>query len=122
MRYRLSPYIAAALLAIAAATITGCASTPPDRAVLNTIQIIRTSAISSMSVIGQLYQQGQISEAQKAEAIVIYNRLHAGCKAVAASASTVMTAQQGADLTTPLQQLSQQLIALLQQYTKGGVK
>ncbi len=120
-RYR-HPTIAIVALIMLAVIAAGCASIPPDRAVLNTVEIIRTSAISSMTVIGQLYQQGQITEAQKAEAMLVYNRLQAGCKAVAASASTVMTAQQGSDLTLPLQQLSQQLIALLQQFTKGGVK
>jgi hypothetical protein len=118
-RYR-HPTIAVLALIVLAVVTAGCASVPPDRATLNTVEIIRTSAISSMTVIGQLYQQGQITEAQKAEAMMIYNRLQAGCKAVAASASTVMTAQQGADLTLPLQQLSQQLIALLQQFTTGG--
>jgi hypothetical protein len=118
-RYR-RPTIAVLALIVLATVTAGCASVPPDRATLNTVEIIRTSAISSMTVIGQLYQQGQITEAQKAEAMMIYNRLQAGCKAVAASASTVMTAQQGTDLTLPLQQLSQQLIALLQQFTTGG--
>ena len=122
MRQRHPTIATLALIVLAAALIAGCATTPPDRAALNTIEIIRTSSISSMTVIGQMYQAGSISEAQKAEAVVIYNRIQAGCKAVAASASTVMTAQQGSDLTLPLQQLSQQLIALLQQFTKGGVK
>jgi outer membrane PBP1 activator LpoA protein len=119
MRSR-TPTIAVLALLVLAAVTAGCVTTPPDRAVLNTIEIIRTSSISSMTVIGQMYQAGSISEAQKAEAVVIYNRIQAGCKAVAASASTVMTAQQGTDLTVPLQQLSQQLIALLQQFTTGG--
>jgi hypothetical protein len=97
-----------------------CASIPPDRQVLNTIEIIRTSSISSMTVIGQLYTLGQINDSQKAQAVIIYNRLQAGCKAVAASASTVLTVQQSADLTAPLQQLADQLKALLVTFQTGG--
>ena len=45
-----------------------------------------------------------------------------GCQAVAAAASTVTTIQAGTDLTTPLQQLADQLKALLLQFQLGGAK
>ena len=117
-RYRTPITVVFMALLIAAA----CASVPPDRQVLNTIQIIRSSAISTMTVIGQMYQLGQINEAQKTQAQTIYTRLELGCKAVAASASTVTTVQAGTDLTAPLQQLCDQLKALLVSYQTGGAK
>jgi starvation-inducible outer membrane lipoprotein len=107
-------------LVIAALFVAACASIPPDRQVLNTITIIRESAVSTMTVIGQMYQMGQVNEAQKLQAQTIYTRLEIGCKAVAASASTVTTVQQGTDLTVPLQQLADQLKALLLTFQKGG--
>lgn len=110
------------LVLLVALAVIGCASVPPDRQVLNTIQIIRTSAISTMTVIGQMYQLKQITEAQKTQAEDIYNKLQVGCQAVAAAASTVTTIQAGADLTTPLQQLADQLKALLLQFQLGGAK
>ena len=119
MRYR-NPTLLAAL--IVAVLVTACATIPPDRAVLNSLETIKAGAISSMTVIGQLYQAGQVTADQKARAIELYNRLEVGCKAVAASVSTVTTAQQGADLTAPLQALADQLAALLRQYQTGGVK
>ena len=119
MRYRNPTLLAALLIAV---LVTACASIPPDRAVLNSLETIKASAISSMTVIGQLYQSGQVSEDQKAKAMDLYNRIQAGCKAVAASVYTVTTAQQGADLTAPLQALADQLAVLLRQYQTGGVK
>ena len=107
------------VLALAVALV-GCASTPPDRAVLDTLQGIQATAVSTMTVIGQMYQAGSISDAQKAQAIDVYNKLQAGCKAVAAAASTVTTVQQGTDLTSSLQALSDQLTALLKQFETGG--
>ena len=109
-------------LILAAIIVVACASVPPDRAVLSTLQTIKASAISSMTVIGQLYTLGQVTEEQKAKAIDIYNRIEVGCKAVAAAASTVTTAQQGADLTAPLQQLADQLSQMVKQYQLGGAK
>ena len=109
----------AVLLAVVLFAVA-CASIPPDRQVLNTIEITRSSAISTMTVIGQMYMLGQITEAQKIEAQTVYQRLELGCKAVAASASTVLTAQQSADLTAPLQQLADQLKALLVTFQTGG--
>jgi hypothetical protein len=119
MRNR-TPTVLVALLA--AVLLAACATVPADRAVLNTLQIIQASAVSTMTVIGQLYQAGQITEPQKVQAEAVYNRLQAGCKAVAASASTVTTAQQGADLTVPLQQLCDQLTAMLKTFQMGGGK
>lgn len=107
---------------LAAVLLAACASIPPDRQVLNTLDTIKASSISTMTVIGNLYQQGQVSEAQKAEAILVYNKIQASCKAVAAAASTVTSVQQGADLIAPIQQLSSQLAALLVQFQTGGVK
>ena len=119
MRQRHPTIVTTALLL--AVLLTACASIPPDRAVLNSIETIKASAVSTMTVIGGLYMQGQITEAQKAQAITIYNKLQAGCKAVAAGASTVTTVQQGTDLTAPLQALATQLSALLVQFqTIGG--
>ena len=115
-----SPTKMLVLLAVVVA-IVSCASVPPDRATFNTIQTIKASAVSTMTVIGNLYQQGSITEAQKLQAETIYNRLQAGCKAVVAGLSTITTAQQGADLTAPLTQLGQQLSALLLQF-QGGAK
>ena len=116
--------VACALVVLVAAAASlptsSCASIPPDRQVLNTISIIREGAISTMTVIGEMYKQGAIREDQKAQAIGVYNRLEIGCKAVAASASTVMTIQQGADLTKPLQDLADQLKQLLITFQKGG--
>ena len=100
----------------------GCASVSPSRAVMNTLETIKATAVSTMTTIGSLYQQGQVNEAQKAESELVYNRLQAGVKAVAAGVGTVTTIEQGTALTAPLQTLLQQLQALLASYQVGGAK
>ena len=114
-RYRTPTVVLAVLLLIAA-----CASIPPDRQVLNSLETIKASSVASMTVIGNLYKEGLVNDTQKAQATLLYNRIQAGCRAVAASVQTVTTVQQGADLTAPLQQFSVQLSNLVVLFQKGG--
>ena len=97
----------------------GCASTPPDRAALNTLQTVKASAESAMTVAGNLYQAGQITDAQKAQAIGLYQKIELSSKTAAAALRLVTTTGQADAVILEVQQLLAQLQKLVATFAPG---
>ncbi|MGD1146993.1 MAG: hypothetical protein ABR961_03450 [Thermoanaerobaculaceae bacterium] len=125
------------LLVVAAmALLLGACASSPQRIVMNSLNTIAAGAQSSMHAIGTLYIQDRsfdaagnvtsvntktplVSEANKAAAEALYNKIQVSCKAVAATLETA-TAANAASLTQPIQDLADQLAAMLLTFQHGG--
>lgn len=80
---------AVALLVVVA---VACASAPPDRVALNTLQILKSTTDAAMKTANVLYQSGQLSEAQVRQLIADYDLYVAASKL--ASSALLALAQQ----------------------------
>ena len=90
-RKRILPVLVAVLL------VAGCASIPPQRIALNTMQSIRAAVEESLKVFNAGYQAGQFSDAQRAQLGGLYQKYLdadriAGEALLAASSGTDYTA------------------------------
>jgi hypothetical protein len=63
--------------------VVGCASAPPDRVALDTLKIAKATADSAMRVCADLYRQGKLTDAQKEQAILAYDKFAAAATTAA---------------------------------------
>jgi hypothetical protein len=99
----------------------GCATIPPDRAALSTLQSVKVSAEAAITVAGSLYSQGVIGDVEKGRAITLYKQIEASSKTAAAALQFATTQGQADAITKDVTDLLVQLQRLIASFSAPKV-
>ena len=81
---------------VLAVLVTACASMPPQRVALNTLESIRAAALAAVKTFNVGYQAGQFSEVQRTQLGILYGKYQ---KADTIAAEGIAAASAGTDYT-----------------------
>jgi len=70
----------AVVLLLAAAVLSSCASTPPDRIAYNTLDDATTGVITAMRTFNEFYQRGKATEEQRTKVLDWYAKWQAAAR------------------------------------------
>lgn len=105
---KLSAFLAVVLLC-------GCSLTP-DRIAKNTLDSVKATAESTIKVAAVMYNEGQITDQQWADAKDAYHKVEVSCKVAAAGLGLVTNASQAEALAADSKRLVAALVALVDSF------
>lgn len=110
---------ALAALVFVLGLLNGCASAPPSVQCFKTVQGIAQTVDTSMNVAGDLYRDGKITDAQKAQILDAYAKYQKAAHVAIDGCQVVQDKDSADKLPQDVGQLAADLVRLIASFKKG---